>query len=130
MAGHVTAVVTVPHMTCDLTIAADNALFGQTGPKRSLRRRLGRFHMARIVGQKKPEGFGFPLPSVRRKAGARHGPVNTVVPLASCNEKPWWVPRRCRGQPDGAALPKAALNADCDGSGPAGVAGNATMLFS
>ncbi|MFP1557074.1 enoyl-CoA hydratase-related protein [Escherichia coli] len=95
-------------MMCDLTIAADNAIFGQTGPK------VGSFHggwasyMARIVGQKKSARNLVPVPSVRRKTGAGYGPCqHRGTAGGSGKETVRWCREMLRKQPDGAALPES-----------------------
>ncbi|XPE23441.1 enoyl-CoA hydratase-related protein [Shigella sonnei] len=121
--------VTFLRMMCDLTIAADNAVFGQRPESRFIRRRLGRFLMARIVGTKK-HGNLVPVPSVRRETGAGYGSRNTVVPLADLEKKPSVGAAKCQNGPMALRCLKAALNADCDGqAGLQELAGNATMLF-
>ena len=121
----------VLHMMCDLTIAADNAIFGQTGPKvGSFDGGWGASYMARIVGQKKPRETGFCAVSTTQKQ-ALEGLVNTVVPLADLEkETVRWCREMLQNSPMALRCLKAALNADCDGqAGLQELAGNATMLF-
>ena len=84
------------NMMCDLTIAADNAWFSQTGPKvGSFDGSWGASYMARIVGQKKAQGDLVPLPPLRRQTGPRHGAGHTVVPWPSWSVKPCAGAARC-----------------------------------
>ncbi|MTI12809.1 1,4-dihydroxy-2-naphthoyl-CoA synthase [Sansalvadorimonas verongulae] len=122
----------VLHMICDLTIAAENAVFGQTGPKvGSFDGGYGASYMARLVGQKKAREIWF----LCRQYGAREaldmGLVNTVVPLEELEEVTvQWCREMLRNSPLALRCLKSALNADCDGqAGLQELAGNATMLF-
>ena len=122
----------VLHMMCDLTIAADNAIFGQTGPKvGSFDGGWGASYMARIVGQKKAREIWFLCRQYDAKQALDMGLVNTRGTAGGSGKRNRpLVPRNAAKQPDGAALPEAALNADCDGqAGLQELAGNATMLF-
>jgi naphthoate synthase len=122
----------VLHMICDLTIAADNARFGQTGPKvGSFDGGYGASYMARIVGPEEGARDLVPLPPVRRAGGARHGPgQHRGAPRRAGAETVQVVPRDARQQPLALRFLKAALNADCDGqAGLQELAGNATLLF-
>ena len=115
----------VLHMICDLTIAADNARFGQTGPKvGSFDGGYGASYMARIVGQKKAREIWFLCRQYDAQQALDMGLVNTVVPLR--RERCWcyWT------SPIALRCLKAALNADCDGqAGLQELAGNATLLY-
>lgn len=122
----------VLHMMCDLTIAADNAIFGQTGPKvGSFDGGWGASYMARIVGQKKARNL-VPVPSVRRKTGAGYGPCQHRGTAGGSGKKETvrWCREMLQNSPMALRCLKAALNADCDGqAGLQELAGNATMLF-
>jgi len=122
----------VLHMMCDLTIAADNAIFGQTGPKvGSFDGGWGASYMARIVGQKKAREIWFLCRQYDAKQALDMGLVNTVVPLADLEkETVRWCREMLQNSPMALRCLKAALNADCDGqAGLQELAGNATMLF-
>ncbi len=122
----------VLHMMCDLTIAADNARFGQTGPKvGSFDGGYGASYMARIVGQKKAREIWFLCRQYDAQEALDMGLVNTVVPLADLEtETVKWCREMLRNSPIALRCLKAALNADCDGqAGLQELAGNATMLF-
>lgn len=99
----------VLHMMCDLTIAADNAIFGQTGPKvGSFDGGWGASYMARIVGQKKARENLVPVPSVRRETGAGYGPCEHRGTAGGSGKRNRpLVPRNAAKQPDGAALPES-----------------------
>jgi len=122
----------VLHLMCDLTIAADNARFGQTGPKvGSFDGGFGASYMARIVGQKKAREIWFLCRQYDARQALEMGLVNTVVPLAELErETVRWCREMLRNSPMALRCLKAALNADCDGqAGLQELAGNATMLF-
>ena len=122
----------VLHMMCDLTIAADNAKFGQTGPKvGSFDGGFGAAYMARIVGQKKAREIWFLCRQYDATQALDMGLVNTVVPLAQLEaETVKWCQEILQHSPIALRCLKAALNADCDGqAGLQELAGNATMLF-
>ncbi len=122
----------VLHMMCDLTIAAENAIFGQTGPKvGSFDGGWGASYMARIVGQKKSARNLVPVPSVRCAAGAGYGAGQHRRPAGrSGKETVRWCREMLQNSPMALRCLKAALNADCDGqAGLQELAGNATMLF-
>lgn len=122
----------VLHMMCDLTIAADNARFGQTGPKvGSFDGGFGASYMARIVGQKKAREIWFLCRQYDAQQALDMGLVNTVVPLAELEkETVRWCREMLQNSPMALRCLKAALNADCDGqAGLQELAGNATMLF-
>lgn len=122
----------VLHMMCDLTIAADNARFGQTGPKvGSFDGGYGASYMARIVGQKKAREIWFLCRQYDARQALDMGLVNTVVPLADLEtETVKWCREMLKNSPIALRCLKAALNADCDGqAGLQELAGNATMLF-
>ncbi|WP_024872416.1 1,4-dihydroxy-2-naphthoyl-CoA synthase [Tolumonas lignilytica] len=122
----------VLHMLCDLTIAADNARFGQTGPKvGSFDGGWGASYMARLVGQKKAREIWFLCRQYDAQQALEMGLVNTVVPLAELEkETVRWCREILQHSPMALRCLKAALNADCDGqAGLQELAGNATMLF-
>jgi naphthoate synthase len=117
---------------CDLTIAADNARFGQTGPKvGSFDGGYGAAYMARIVGQKKAREIWFLCRQYDAKAALEMGLVNTVVPYEDLErETVQWCREMLEHSPMALRCLKAALNADCDGqAGLQELAGNATLLF-
>ena len=122
----------VLHVMCDLSIAADNAVFGQTGPKvGSFDGGYGSSYLARIVGQKKAREIWFLCRQYDARQALEMGLVNTVVPLAQLEEETiHWCREMLRMSPIALRCLKAAMNADCDGqAGLQELAGNATMLF-
>jgi naphthoate synthase len=122
----------VLHMMCDLTIAAENAVFGQTGPKvGSFDGGYGASYMARIVGQKKAREIWFLCRQYDAWQALEMGLVNAVVPLEMLEtETVQWCREILANSPIAIRCLKAALNADCDGqAGLQELAGNATMLF-
>jgi len=122
----------VLHVMCDLSIAADNAIFGQTGPKvGSFDGGYGSSYLARIVGQKKAREIWFLCRQYNASQALEMGLVNTVVPLAKLEEETiQWCREMLRMSPVALRCLKAAMNADCDGqAGLQELAGNATMLF-
>lgn len=122
----------VLHVVCDLTIAADNARFGQTGPKvGSFDGGLGSSYLARIVGQKKAREIWFLCRQYDAEQALEMGLVNTVVPLAELEEATvGWCREILQHSPLALRCLKAALNADCDGQmGLLDFAGNATLLY-
>jgi naphthoate synthase len=132
VAGYAVGGGHVLHMMCDLTIAADNAQFGQTGPKvGSFDGGWGASYMARIIGQKRAREMWFTGRFYDAKRALEWGLVNDVVPIdlleettvKLCNEILERSPMAIR-------ILKSALNADCDGqAGLQQLAGDATMLF-
>ncbi|MCE2559387.1 MAG: 1,4-dihydroxy-2-naphthoyl-CoA synthase [Acidobacteria bacterium] len=122
----------VLHMVCDLTIAADNARFGQTGPRvGSFDGGYGASYMARIVGQKKAREIWFLCRQYDAREALDMGLVNTVVPLERLEEETLqWCREMLANSPMALRCLKAAMNADCDGqAGLQELAGNATLLF-
>jgi naphthoate synthase len=122
----------VLHLVCDLTIAADNARFGQTGPKvGSFDGGYGASYMARIVGQKKAREIWYLCRQYDAQQALDMGLVNTVVPLERLEaETMQWCREILRNSPMALRCLKSALNADCDGqAGLQELAGNATLLF-
>jgi naphthoate synthase len=122
----------VLHVVCDLSIAADNARFGQTGPKvGSFDGGFGSSYLARIVGQKKAREIWFLCRQYDARQALEMGLVNHVVPLAELEaETVRWCQEMLALSPIALRCLKAALNADCDGqAGLQELAGNATLLF-
>jgi naphthoate synthase len=122
----------VLHIVCDLTIAADNARFGQTGPKvGSFDGGLGSSYLARIVGQKKAREIWYLCRQYDAQQALDMGLVNTVVPLAELEtETVKWCREMLAHSPLALRCLKSALNADCDGQmGLLDLAGNATLLY-
>jgi len=122
----------VLHLMCDLTIAADNAVFGQTGPKvGSFDGGYGASYMARIVGQKKAREIWFLCRQYSAREALEMGLVNRVVPYEELeDETVAWCQEILQNSPLALRCIKSALNADCDGqAGLQELAGNATMLF-
>jgi len=122
----------VLHVMCDLTIAADNAIFGQTGPKvGSFDGGYGSSYLARMVGQKKAREIWFLCRQYTAQQALEMGMVNTVVPLEKLGEETLqWSREMLQHSPMALRCLKSALNADCDGqAGLQELAGNATMLF-
>lgn len=119
-------------MVCDLTIAADNAIFGQTGPKvGSFDAGYGSAHLARMVGQKKAREIWFLCRQYNADQALEMGLVNTVVPLERLEEETvTWCREILANSPTAIRFIKAAMNADEDGqAGLMELAGNATGLF-
>jgi naphthoate synthase len=122
----------VLHVVCDLTIAAENARFGQTGPRvGSFDGGLGASYLARIVGQKKAREIWYLCRSYDAHEAERMGLVNCVVPLAELEATGVaWARQILEHSPLAIRCLKSAFNADCDGQvGLQELAGNATLLF-
>ena len=122
----------VLHMICDITIAADNARFGQTGPRvGSFDGGYGASYMARIVGQKKAREIWFLCRQYDAREALEMGLVNRVVPYEQLEaETVQWCREMLANSPIALRCLKAALNADCDGqAGLQELAGNATLLY-
>ncbi len=122
----------VLHVICDLTIAADNAIFGQTGPKvGSFDGGLGSSYLARIVGQKKAREIWYLCRQYSAEEAEKMGLVNTVVPVEELEaEGVKWAQEILQHSPIAIRCLKAGFNADCDGQiGLQELAGHATMLF-
>jgi naphthoate synthase len=122
----------VLHLICDLTIAADNARFGQTGPRvGSFDGGYGAAYMARIVGQKKAREIWFLCRQYNASEALDMGLVNRVVPYEELEaETVRWCREMLANSPLALRCLKAALNADCDGqAGLQELAGNATLLY-
>ncbi len=122
----------VLHLVCDLTIAADNARFGQTGPRvGSFDAGLGAGLLARTVGLKRAKEIWFLCRQYDAFQALEMGLVNAVVPLERLEEETLaWCRRMLRHSPTALRLLKAGFNADTDGlAGVQELAGNATALF-
>jgi naphthoate synthase len=122
----------VLHLVCDLTIAADNARFGQTGPRvGSFDAGFGSSYMARVVGQKKAREIWFLCRQYDAKQALDMGLVNTVVPLAELEATALqWCREMLALSPTALRFIKMAMNADCDGqAGMMAFAGSATLMY-
>jgi naphthoate synthase len=122
----------VLHVVCDLTIAADNAIFGQTGPMvGSFDGGFGAGYLARIVGQKKAREIWYLCRQYNAEEALAMGLVNKIVPVAELEtEGIRWAQEILRKSPLAIRCLKSAFNADCDGqAGLQELAGNATLLF-
>ena len=120
------------HLMADLTIAADNAIFGQTGPRvGSFDGGYGSAYLARIVGQKKAREIWFLCRQYDARQALEMGLVNCVVPYERLEEETvQWCAEILQNSPIAIRCLKAAMNADCDGqTGLQELAGDATMLF-
>lgn len=116
----------------DLTIAADNAIFGQTGPKvGSFDAGFGSAYLARLVGQKKAREIWFLCRKYNAQQALDMGMINRVVPCEQLEEETvQWCREILGNSPTALRCLKAALNADCDGqTGLQELGGNATLLF-
>ena len=121
----------VLHVVCDLTIAAENAKFGQTGPKvGSFDGGLGSSYLARIVGQKKAREIWFLCRQYNASEALEMGLVNAIVPLDKLEDETLnWSREMLQHSPLALRCLKSAMNADCDGQiGLQELAGNATLL--
>jgi len=122
----------VLHLVCDLTIAADNAKFGQTGPMvGSFDAGYGASYLARVVGHKKAREIWYLCRQYGAQEALDMGLVNTVVPLAQLEaESMQWAREILEKSPTALRFLKASFNADTDGlAGLQQLAGDATMLF-
>ncbi|WP_298616331.1 1,4-dihydroxy-2-naphthoyl-CoA synthase [uncultured Thermosynechococcus sp.] len=122
----------VLHLVCDLTIAAENAVFGQTGPRvGSFDAGFGASYLARVVGQKKAREIWFLCRQYSAQEALAMGLVNTVVPVEELEaEGIRWAREILNHSPLAIRCLKAAFNADCDGqAGLQELAGNATLLY-
>jgi naphthoate synthase len=122
----------VLHVVCDLTIAAENARFGQTGPRvGSFDAGLGSSYLSRIIGQKKAREIWFLCRQYDAKEALDMGLVNTVVPLEELEaETLKWCREMLALSPMALRFLKAAMNADCDGQiGLLDFGGSATLLY-
>jgi naphthoate synthase len=122
----------VLHVVCDLTIAADNAIFGQTGPKvGSFDGGFGSSYLARIVGQKKAREIWYLCDQYNAQEALNMGLVNKVVPVDELEKTGVeWAKKILEKSPLAIRLLKSAFNAELDGqSGIQELAGNATLLY-
>ena len=122
----------VLHVVCDLSIASENAIFGQTGPRvGSFDAGFGASYLARVVGQKKAREIWFLCQQYSAAEALEMGLVNTVVPFAELeNETVKWCKEIQQHSMLALRMIKAGLNAELDGQvGIQELAGNATMLY-
>jgi len=122
----------VLHVVCDLTIAAENARFGQTGPKvGSFDGGFGASYLARIVGQKKAREIWYLCDQYNAQEANKMGLVNKVVPLAELEETyVAWARKMITRSPLALRMLKSSFNAELDGqAGIQELAGNATLLY-
>lgn len=122
----------VLHVICDLSIASENARFGQTGPKvGSFDAGFGSSFLARHVGQKKAREIWFLCEQYTAGEALEMGLVNKVVPLDQLEDTTVdWCRKIMRHSPIALRMIKAGLNAELDGqAGIQELAGNATMLY-
>ena len=122
----------VLHLVCDLTIATDNAVFGQTGPKvGSFDAGYGATLLARVVGHKKAREIWYLCRQYSALEAQEMGLVNAVVPLEQLEEETvCWAGEILEKSPMALRFLKAAFNADTDGlAGIQQLAGDATLLF-
>jgi naphthoate synthase len=122
----------VLHVVCDLTIAADNAVFGQTGPKvGSFDGGFGASYLARLVGQKRAREIWYLCRQYNAQEAFDMGLVNKVVPVDKLeDEGVQWAKEILEKSPLSIRLLKSAFNAELDGQqGIQELAGNATLLY-
>lgn len=122
----------VLHVVCDLTIAAENARFGQTGPKvGSFDGGFGASYLARVVGQKKAREIWFLCDQYDAQEAKEMGLVNKVVPLEQLEETTVaWCEKMLERSPLALRMLKASFNAELDGqAGIQQLAGDATLLY-
>lgn len=122
----------VLHLVCDLTIASENAIFGQTGPRvGSFDAGFGASYLARIVGQKKAREIWFMCKQYNAQEAEEMGMVNKVVPFNKLEDEcVAWAERMMEHSPLALRMIKAGLNAELDGqAGIQELAGDATMLY-
>ncbi|UZR93459.1 1,4-dihydroxy-2-naphthoyl-CoA synthase [Chondrinema litorale] len=122
----------VLHVVCDITIASENAIFGQTGPKvGSFDAGFGSSYLARHVGQKKAREIWFLCKQYSAKEAEEMGMVNKVVPLGKLEEETMeWCSIMKLRSPMALRMIKMGLNAELDGqAGIQELAGNATLLY-
>ncbi len=122
----------VLHVVCDLSIAAENARFGQTGPKvGSFDGGFGASYLARVVGQKKAREIWFLCDQYNAQEALDMGLVNKVVPLERLEETTVeWCEKILEKSPIALRMLKASFNAELDGqAGIQELAGNATLLY-
>ncbi|HJZ39623.1 MAG TPA: 1,4-dihydroxy-2-naphthoyl-CoA synthase [Bacteroidales bacterium] len=122
----------VLHVVCDLSIASENAVFGQTGPKvGSFDAGFGSSYLARVVGQKKAREIWFLCEQYSAAEALEMGLVNRVVPFDRLEDETVnWCKKIMQHSPIALRMIKAGLNAELDGqAGIQELAGNATMLY-
>jgi len=122
----------VLHVVCDLTISADNGIFGQVGPRMgSFDGGFGSSYLARVVGQKRAREIWFLCRQYDASEALRMGLVNAVVPVSELeNEGVKWAREILGKSPLAIRMLKSAFNAELDGqAGIQELAGNATMLY-
>lgn len=122
----------VLHVMCDLTIAAENAVFGQTGPKvGSFDGGFGAAYLARIIGQKKARELWYLCKQYNAQEALELGLINCVTPLKDLETTTIaWCKDMLKHSPMALRCLKSAFNADCDGqAGLQELAGNATLLY-
>lgn len=122
----------VLHVVCDLSIAADNAIFGQVGPKvGSFDGGFGASYLSRVVGQKKAREIWFLCKQYNAEEALAMGLVNCVVPYENLEATTVeWCKQILQHSPLAIRCLKSSLNADCDGqTGLQELAGNATLLY-
>jgi naphthoate synthase len=122
----------VLHVVCDLTIAADNAIFGQTGPRvGSFDGGFGASYLARLVGQKRAREIWYLCRQYNAQEAFDMGLVNTIVPVEQLeSEGATWAREILEKSPLSIRLLKSAFNAELDGqAGIQELAGNATLLY-
>ena len=132
VAGYAIGGGQVLHLLCDLSLAADNAVFGQTGPRvGSFDGGFGSSYLARVVGQRKAREIWFLCRRYSAEEALRMGLVNAVVPLEQLQaEGVGWAREVMRHSPTAIRCLKAAFNAETDGmAGLQELAGQATHLF-
>lgn len=132
IAGYAVGGGHVLHVMCDLSIAADHAVFGQTGPRvGSFDGGYGASYLSRIIGQKKARELWFLCRQYNAQQALEMGLVNCVVPYDQLEETTvQWCREILQHSSIAIRCLKAALNADCDGqAGLQELAGNATLLF-
>lgn len=122
----------VLHVVCDLSIASENAIFGQVGPRvGSFDAGFGSSYLARVVGQKKAREIWFLCKQYSAAEALEMGLVNKVVPLSQLeDETVAWCKQMMKHSPLALRMIKVGLNAELDGqAGIQELAGNATMLY-
>lgn len=132
VAGYAVGGGHILHLVCDLTISADNGVFGQTGPKvGSFDGGYGSSYLARIVGQKKAREIWYLCKQYSAEEALGMGLINKVIPLPELEvETVKWCREILQKSPTAIACIKAAMNADGDGhAGVSQLAGEATRMF-
>jgi naphthoate synthase len=122
----------VLHVVCDLTLAADNSIFGQVGPKMgSFDGGFGSSYLARLVGQKKAKEIWFLCRQYSAQEALDMGLINRVVPVAQLEEEGLtWAKEIMGNSPLAIRCLKSAFNAELDGqAGIQELAGNATLMY-